>query len=111
MVALRGRIFLGADMSPGLMHVRGGDNASTAQFTQQGAELYVGPGYADFESALRGDILRADAAHPAGSYAKVAGHVTVGAAGAYQPEKVDSGGVFHVGIVGSQYLNCQSKIA
>ena len=69
--------------------------------------MKIGTGYADFEGALRGDILRADAAHPAGSYAKVAGYVTVGAAGAYQPGQVDSGGVFHVWKVGIKFLVSQ----
>jgi len=111
MVALRGHGLLGVDVGPGLLQVGRGDYARVAQLAQQGAQLKVGTGNADFEGALRGNDLRADVAHPAGSKAKVAGYVTVGAAGAYQPGQVDSGGVFHVVIVGIQYLNCQSKIA
>lgn len=111
MVALRGVGLLGADIRPGLLQVGRGDDASAAQLAQQAAQLKVDPGQADFEGALRGNVLRADATHPARSYAKVAGYVTVSAAGAYQPEQVDSGGVFHVEIVGIYYLKCQSKIA
>ena len=107
MVALRGHGFLGADGRPGLLQVSRGYHASAAQLAQQGAQLKVGTGYADFEGALRGDILRADAAHPAGSKAKVAGHGTEGAEDSYQPTKVGFGGVFHVSKLGTKYLKCQ----
>ena len=105
MVALRG--FLGADGRPCPLQVGRGDHSSATQLTQQAAQLKVCPGYADFKGALRGNVLRADAAHPAWSYAKVAGYVTVGAAGAYQPEQVDSGGVFHVWKIGTKFLVSQ----
>ena len=96
MVALRGSGFLSADVGPCILQVGRGDHASTAQLAKQGAQLEVGRSYADFEGALRGNILRADAAHPAGSKAKVAGHGTVCATDTHQPTEVGFGGVFHV---------------
>lgn len=96
MVALCGVGLLGADIRPGLLQVGRGDDASAAQLAQQAAQLKVGRGNADFEGALRGNILRADAAHPAGSKAKVAGHGTKGAEDFYQPTEVGFGSVFHV---------------
>lgn len=96
MVALRGSGFLSADVGPCILQVGRGDHASTAQLAQQAAQLKIDPGQADFEGALRGNILRADAAHPAGSKAKVAGHGTVCATDTHQPTEVGFGGVFHM---------------
>lgn len=107
MVALRGVGLLGADIHPGLLQVGRGDDARAAQLAQQAAQLKVDPGQADFVGAVLGDIPGADAAHPARGDAKVAGYVTVGAAGAYQPEQVDSGGVFHVWKIGTKFLGSQ----
>lgn len=107
MVALRGSGFLSADVGPGILQVGRGDHASTAQLAKQGAQLEVGRSYADFEGALRGNILRADATHPAGSKAKVAGHGTVCATDTHQPTEVGFGGVFHVSKLGTKCLSCQ----
>lgn len=99
MVAVRGCFFLGADVCPGILQVGRRDHASAAQFAQQGTQLKVDPGKADFQDALRGSFLRADAAHPTRGDAKVAGNVTVSGADTYQSIQVDSGGVFHVPII------------
>ncbi len=109
MVAVRGCFFLGADVCPGILQVGRRDRASAAQFTQQGAQLEVDPGKADFVGAVLGDIPRADAAHPTRGDAKVAGNVTVGAADTYQPDKVNSGGVFHVWKIGTKFLSSQRR--
>lgn len=109
MVAVRGCFFLGADVGPGILQIGRCDHASAAQFAQQGTQLKVDPGKADFQDALRGSFLRADAAHPARGDAKVAGNVTVCAADTYQSIQVGSGGVFHVWKIGTKFLSSQRR--